>query len=81
MLISIFVLFFFTSVRHCQSKWRNLRDVFIREHNQIGQSKSGSAATKKKVWKWYSSMKFLIEQVSHEETTSNFNEGPSIVQV
>lgn len=54
------------SVQFLMSKWRNLRDTYVRVKGEYeSYKKSGSAAKKKKIWEYYECMSFLRDTLSH----------------
>lgn len=51
-----------------QKRWKTLRDAFVKERRELGSSKSGSAASNKKQYKYYKQLLFLLPVVSTNTT-------------
>lgn len=58
----------------CKEKWRDLRDIYVRERREEKKRKSGAAATQKRPWRYYHIMSFLIPFVSSRPTSGNMEE-------
>lgn len=56
-----------------QTKWKNIRDRFVKEYNLVNSYiPSGSAAKKKEsTWSFYESLRFLEPTVNYRRTISN----------
>lgn len=54
------------SIKYLMTKWRNLRDTYVRVKGEYeSNKKSGSAAKKKKIWEYYENMSFLRDTLNH----------------
>ncbi|KAG5869674.1 hypothetical protein JTB14_035600 [Gonioctena quinquepunctata] len=59
-------------IKYLMTKWRNLRDTYVRVKGEYeSYKKSGSAAKKKKVWEFYENMSFLRDTLNHRTTIGN----------
>ncbi|XP_058626534.1 uncharacterized protein LOC131537235 isoform X2 [Onychostoma macrolepis] len=61
-------------VDECRKKWRDLRDVYVREKREEKKKKSGAAATQKRPWRYYHIMSFLLPFISSRPTSGNMEE-------
>uniref|UniRef100_A0A671RTL2 MADF domain-containing protein n=1 Tax=Sinocyclocheilus anshuiensis TaxID=1608454 RepID=A0A671RTL2_9TELE len=61
-------------VDECRKKWRDLRDVYVRERREEKKRKTGAAATQKHPWRYYHIMSFLLPFVSSRPTSGNMEE-------
>uniref|UniRef100_A0A672RD65 MADF domain-containing protein n=1 Tax=Sinocyclocheilus grahami TaxID=75366 RepID=A0A672RD65_SINGR len=62
------------SVDECRKKWRDLRNVYVRERREEKKIKSGAAATQKRPWRYYHIISFLLPFVSSRPTSGNMEE-------
>ncbi|KAG5887535.1 hypothetical protein JTB14_013805 [Gonioctena quinquepunctata] len=60
------------SIKYLMTKWRNLRDTYVRVKGEYeSYKKSGSAAKKTKVWEYYENISFSRDTLNHRPTIVN----------
>ncbi|XP_067653354.1 transcription factor Adf-1-like [Haliotis asinina] len=59
-----------TTAAECKSRWKSLRDRYVRMKREQ-KTKSGQGAKSKKPWKYANIMSFLARFVQEAETSSN----------
>ncbi|KAJ8349411.1 hypothetical protein SKAU_G00245410 [Synaphobranchus kaupii] len=63
------------TVDECRKKWRDMRDVYVREKREEKKRKtSGSAASLKKPWRYSQVMSFLLPFITSRATSTNMEE-------
>ncbi|XP_021694383.1 uncharacterized protein LOC110674514 [Aedes aegypti] len=66
-------LILFITVDSVKSRWKSLRDKFVREQNELSQiTTSGSAAPEKAKWKFFDELLFLKGHCQRRPTASNY---------
>ncbi|XP_058814062.1 transcription factor Adf-1-like [Topomyia yanbarensis] len=56
-----------------KTRWRSLRDRFVRERRKVDQlARSGSAAVEDPQWSFYEELKFLKAHTETRATSSNY---------
>lgn len=68
-------LYYSTWFTYCNNeqvlKWRDLRNVYVRERREEKKRKSGAAASQKRPWRYYHIMSFLLPFISSRPTSGN----------
>ncbi|KAJ8875934.1 hypothetical protein PR048_023842 [Dryococelus australis] len=69
----------FANENFCKMKWKNLRDVYLREKRNLQKTKNWTFAGNAIItiiikWKYFDVMGFVGETISNEETFSNIQE-------
>ena len=69
------------TVAEAKSKWKNLRDQYVKVRRALKEKKSGSAAGSKKLWPYYHIMTWLEPFLNERATSGNMPQLPTVTQV
>ncbi|XP_022243154.1 uncharacterized protein LOC106460674 isoform X3 [Limulus polyphemus] len=63
------VVFYFSEL--CKCRWKNLKDVFVKEKRKLEQHVNGTSVKHKRKWKFYDKLTFLCGYMPVKEVEQN----------